>query len=301
MRSMAFCVTVSLMGVAIGVIRADGLSDARHKSLTNNQDWPQWRGPRGDSVSNETGWSVDWPDEGPPVLWSVNLGLADNKDGSSTVSVVNDRVYVMGIGEMHCLDAESGESIWSVPFTASHSTPAVDGNRIYIYGTEGTLMCLDASTGELAWTKDLHQGQNRFARKVGAYGYAASPVVMGDVVLVTARIEGGALVALDKQSGETRWQAHHLGHSGYALWSTPVVTEIEGAACIVWLPGPSIVGLNPGNGQTIWKYEIPEENGKVGCAGGVAGHHRQPRDRTISPAPCSGVHVLPGGGRRPSG
>lgn len=257
----AFVLTVFYPAVS----RAD---ESQRASSANQQElgWFQWRGPNGSAVSSETGWSVDWPAEGPRIRWSVDLGVADNKDGSSTVSVVNRRVYVMGIGHMYCLDAESGKEIWKIPFTASHSTPAVKGNRAFIYGAQGRLMCLDAGTGETIWSKEMHEGQSRLARKVGAYGYAASPVLMGDVVLVTARLEGGALIAVEQKSGDVKWKAHHLGHSGYALWSSPVVASIEGRPCIVWLPGPSIVGLNPENGETIWKHNIPEENGKVGCA-----------------------------------
>lgn len=257
-------VFVLVVGMASALDARDSADTA-----TNSQvdiDWFQWRGPDGNGVSTESGWSVDLPDEGPTILWKMDLGVSDNKNGSSTVSVSKDRAYVVGIGHMYCLEAVSGQVIWKIPFSASHSTPAVEGDRVYLYGTQGRFSCLNAMNGEVIWTKDLHEGQNRFARKVGAYGYAASPVLMGDVVLITARLNDGALIALDKKTGEVKWKTHHRGHHGYALWSSPVVATLEGKPCIVWLPGPSIVGLNPDNGETIWEYEIPQENNKVGCA-----------------------------------
>ena len=264
-RSTLTALTMLVVAATAQAEAADTIVPSR-KTVSSNADWFQWRGPRGDGVSLETGWSTNWPDEGPEILWRVDLGVADNRDGSSTVSVVGGRVCVMGIGHMHCLDAESGKEIWKIPFTASHSTPAVENGRVYIYGTQGRFSCLNAETGEAVWSKDLHQGQSRFARRAGAYGYAASPVLMGDVVLISARLDGGALVALDKQTGEVKWKAFHAGHKGYAFWSTPVVTSIEQKPCIVWLTGPSVVGLKSDNGETLWKYDIPVENEKVGCA-----------------------------------
>ncbi|MDP7020278.1 MAG: PQQ-like beta-propeller repeat protein [Pirellulaceae bacterium] len=227
-------------------------------------DWFQWRGPKGDGVSTETNWSAHWPADGPKILWQVELGVSDNNDGDSTASVVEGRVYVLGAGHMYCLDAESGKEVWKIPFGKSHSTPAVENGRVYIYGTHGHFMCLDAVSGETVWSKEMHE--DKFSRRPGAYGYAASPTLMDDVVLISARLDGGALIALDKKSGDVKWKASHRGHRGYAFWSSPVVATIEEKKCIVWLTGPSIVGLNPETGETLWKHEIPEENGKVGCA-----------------------------------
>ena len=243
--------------------------------LGHGDDWTGWRGPRGDGVSRETGWSAKWPKTGPKILWKAELGVpANNKDGSSTVAVSGDRVFVMGTGHVFCLNANTGMVIWKNAFTASHSTPAVDSGRVYVYGTQGRLDCLDAKTGKVIWKRDMIRDLG--AARAGGYGYAASPVVTGDLVLVSARIDGGALVAFDKVTGKTRWKAAHACHRKYAFWSSPVPTRIGGEPQIVWLAGPSVVGLNPANGKTLWKYGIPPENNKIGCAAAtpvVSGTH----------------------------
>ena len=257
------------MVLTVGIAWVLALGSSRtfcDENSPRDNDWFQWRGPKGDGVSNESDWSVDWPKGGPRILWKKDLGVANNNDGSSTMSVVGGRVYVMGIGHAYCLEAESGREVWKIPFEASHSTPAVADNRVYLYSTKGKFFCLKAETGKVLWSRDMHQGKGRLGRKVGAYGYAASPVLMDDVVLITARLDGGALIALDKENGNIKWTAHHLGNPNYAFWSSPVVSTIQDKPCIVWLPGPSIVGLDPRNGQTIWKYDIPPEKGKIGCA-----------------------------------
>ena len=301
-------------------------------ATTARADWPQFRGPAGDGVSTETGWTTDWPAEGPEILWRKEIANPpDNNDGSSTVAASGGKVFAMGTGFAFGFDAESGEELWKIPFPATHSTPAVAGGKVYLYGTEGHLRCVDAATGKTLWSKEMHgrdttaqrksrddsdkiekpggtKAKNETAgerrkgpakgkskgprrgkgkmretpnrpnsnpgssvrgrgpRKSGAYGYACSPVILGDSVLVSARLEGGALISLDRHSGEIRWRAFHLGNPNYALWSTPVLTTIEEKPCLVWLPGPSVVGLDPETGDTLWKYDIPEENGKIGCA-----------------------------------
>lgn len=225
----------------------------------------QWRGPNVDGVSLESNWSTNWPAEGPEILWRVEVGVpANNNDGSSAISVAGNRAFVVGSRLVYCLNVEDGKTLWKIPFPASHSTPAVQQGRVYVYGTAGRFVCLDAENGETLWSKDMEKDLG--ASRAGQYGYAASPILVGDLVLISARIDGGALVAFDRRTGELVWKARHKGHKGYALWSSPVPASIEGQPCIVWLPGPSVVGLNPKDGRTLWKYQIPEENGKVGCA-----------------------------------
>jgi len=198
-------------------------------------------------------------------LWTVDLGTAaTDRDGASTVAIALGRVYMMGAGHVYCLEASSGKTIWKSPFPPSHATPTVDRDRVYVYGSDGRLDCLNAETGKTVWSKDMQRDLG--AGKAGQYGYAASPLVLGDLLLVSARVDGGALIAFDKRTGEIKWKARHAGHHQYAFWSSPVVASIEGVRQIIWLAGPSIVGLNPTDGTTLWKYEIPPENEKPGCA-----------------------------------
>ncbi len=194
-------------------------------------------------------------------------GRRTTTTGSSTVAVVGNGVFVVGTDCVRRLDVETGQEVWKTPFVASHSTPAVKDGRVYAYGTQGRLLCLNAETGEVVWEREMHEGgsRKRGPKKSGAYGYAASPVIVGELLVVSARLDGGALVALDAKTGEDRWKAHHKSHANYAMWSTPVLATIENRPTIVWVPGPSLVGLDPKDGATIWKYEIPEENGKAGC------------------------------------
>ena len=227
--------------------------------------WFQWRGPDVDGTTDEAGWSSDWPADGPEILWSFDSGdPADNRNGSSSISVVGNRVYALGTDTLFCLTADAGELVWSVPVAASHSTPALNEGRVYVYDTQGLLNCLDAVTGEELWAIDVRRDLG--AERPGAYGYASSPIVVNDLVLVSARIDGGALIAVDQRTGDIVWQSVQPSHHGYALWSSPVPTTIDERQCIVWLSGPRISGLDPETGEAIWHYDIPPVNNKIGCA-----------------------------------
>ena len=115
-------------------------------------DWPQWRGPSRDGVSKETGLLKEWPSGGPQLIWQVKeLG-----DGYSTPSVVGERLYVMSStgtdNEMvKCLNTANGKEIWSARigkvgpntqgnnYPGPRSTPTVDGDRLYVLGSDGDL------------------------------------------------------------------------------------------------------------------------------------------------------------------
>jgi outer membrane protein assembly factor BamB len=73
--------------LAVLVLASLGL----HSTWALAADWPQWRGPRRDGISNEQGLLKQWPPAGPKLIWQVK----EIGDGYSTPAVVGDRLYVM--------------------------------------------------------------------------------------------------------------------------------------------------------------------------------------------------------------
>ena len=180
-------------------------------------DWPQWRGPNGDGISSETGWTTDWPEDGPPKLWESDLGK-----GYSTVAVVGGRIYTTGGKTLYCLEVETGEVVWTDECGPSQSTPTVNADKVYSLNKKGVLTCHDAGSGKLVWRMDP---QKEFgAKRPGQYGFGASPVVVDEMVIVPVRLNGGALFAFDKKTGKVMWKAFHRGNRSYGFWSTPVLT-----------------------------------------------------------------------------
>src|SRR4028118_409447 len=120
-------------------------------------DWPQWRGPKRDGISQERGLLKQWPAGGPKLLWQVN----DIGDGFSTPVVVGSRIYLMSNRGMEnefvaALSTKDGKVLWTTrvgnvgnpnhdpAHAKAKSTPTVDGNFIYALGPDGGLVGLEA-------------------------------------------------------------------------------------------------------------------------------------------------------------
>jgi hypothetical protein len=256
-------------------------------------DWPQFRGPGGLGVAaKETGLPIEWDDQ-TNLAWKVELP----GPGSSSPIVVGDRVlvtcysgYGTGAGgdpsalrrHLHCFDrggkllwkkdvaAAGKEAPYSGPYITKHgyasSTPASDGKSVYVYfGT----------TGVIAY--DLN-GKERWHQSVGSstdgWGSGSSPVIYKDLVIVNAGIEGGALIALARDTGKPVWVAKGLGRT----WSTPAIVEVAGRQeLVVYLPS-EVCGYDPDKGTKRWScpgtedfYVVPEvvaDRGIVYAIGG---------------------------------
>src|SRR5215468_9438867 len=100
-------------------------------------DWPQWRGPRRDGISTETGLLKQWPASGPPLVWKAK-GLGA---GYSSVAVVGEYIYTIGDGSdasfVHALNRQDGKPQWAAKlgkggeiegYAGPRSTPSVDGD-----------------------------------------------------------------------------------------------------------------------------------------------------------------------------
>jgi outer membrane protein assembly factor BamB len=238
-------------------------------------DWPGWRGRSRDGKSSETGLLKEWPEQGPPLLWTAE-GMGR---GFSSVSVSaaasNALVYTMGdFGEEQqvvAVDVDDGRVVWRASigsswadaalFPGSRSTPTIDGERLYAFGTEGTLVCLRADTGETIWRRDVatdFDGTVAMARAGVNWRFAESPLVDGDRVVVTPGASTAAIVALDKVTGEDIWRAAipSIGDRGSdgAAYSSIVISHGAGVKQYVQLMGRGLVGVRANDGEFLWGY-----------------------------------------------
>jgi hypothetical protein len=229
-------------------------------------EWPQWRGPRRDGVSAETGWLKDWPPQGPKVLWQVEGG-----DGYSALAVAGGRVYTLVREKPEreqeavlCLDAESGAEKWRYAYPCSYrhrwgngprSTPAVDGPYVYTVGATGIFHCLEAATGRVVWSHDLLK---EFEAPNLQWGTAFSPLVEGDLVFtMSGGPDGNSLAAFDKRSGGLKWKALD-DPAGY---SSPIAVTAAGVRQVVFFTGKNLVGVSPQDGKLYWSYPWETKDG----------------------------------------
>lgn len=221
-------------------------------------EWPQWRGPNRDGHSADMGLLQEWPSGGPRLLWKTN-GIGR---GYSSVAVAGGKIFTLGDGPesgfVHALDL-TGKGIWTAKlgrigggggYPGPRCTPAVDGGMVYALGQHGDLVCVDANTGKEIWRKNL---QKDFAGKVGGWGYSESPLVDGERLLCTPGGTNGAMVALNKKTGETMWRAKE--YKDRAEYSSIIVKEIGGARQYIQLTGASVAGIRADDGKLLWRAE----------------------------------------------
>lgn len=229
-------------------------------------EWPQWRGPRRDGVSTETGLLKEWPKEGPPLLWNsvkVNDGQGLGA-GMSSVVVAGGKLFTMGDlqGQTHvfCLNAETGKILWKSkigPGTGGSGpagprcSPTVDGDRLYALTRHGVLACLSTGDGEIKWKVDYMKDLG--GRMMSGWGYSESPLVDGDLVIGTPGSDTAALAAFNKHTGAVVWKTalKKCGGSGY---SSIVVAEVGGIRQYITLLGRGLVSVHAKDGQLLWDY-----------------------------------------------
>jgi len=219
-------------------------------------DWPQWRGPKMDGISEETGWLSTWPDKGPKTLWKANVGV-----GYSTVSISNGRLYTMGntadVDAVSCLDAATGAAIWKHTYpcpakdpnryNGTRSTPTVDGKHVYTISRVGHVFCLETAGGKVVWSKDFKAD---FGGKAPTWGYASSALIEGDLLIVEPGGKGASAAALDKTTGKVVWQAG----DDPASYASPMPFDLNGERCVAFFNVFGLVGRRLKDGQELWRH-----------------------------------------------
>lgn len=138
-------------------------------------------------------------------------------------------------------------------------TPTVDGDRLYVEGGHGDVSCLEAATGKTVWHVNL---RTSFGGGLPGWGYSESPLIAGDLVIVTPGGAKGTLVALNKLTGELVWQS--AGIKEGAHYSSPVLADIAGTRQIVQFSSGSVFGVSLQDGKYLWQYKAPA-NGTANC------------------------------------
>lgn len=252
-------------------------------------DWPQFRGPQGSGVDDSAALPTTWNVEsGSNVLWKTAVpGLAH-----AAPIVQGDRVYLattVGAGDadlklglygdigaaddqgvrqwrLLSLEAASGRIVWDklghegVPRVKRHtkashcnSTPATDGQRIVaIFGSEG-LFCFDLQ-GELLWKKDLGpMDSGFFAVPSAQWGFASSPVLHDDKVVVLCDVQTNSFIAVfDASDGRELWRTER---KDAPTWGTPTIASVAGRAQILVNGWHHSGAYDFATGKEIWRHD----------------------------------------------
>lgn len=222
-------------------------------------DWPRWRGPNADGRWNPAGLPEDFEKKEPQELWRQAIGA-----GFGGVTTDQGRVYVMDrlktpkeVERVLCFDAESGTPLWKQEWDAAYggmeygtgprASVNIRDGRAYALGATGVAVCLDAVNGNVIWKLDAVEA---FGARIPQWGFAASPVLDGDRVLLHVGAENGSVIALDKTTGKELWR----GGPDKAGYCTPeIITHDGNRQLIAWGP-EHVQSLNPDSGAVNWLY-----------------------------------------------
>lgn len=132
------------------------------------------------------------------------------------------------------------------------AAPVLAGDFVYSLGANGDLACLDAKTGKTKWHKNLVRD---FAGALPVWGYAESPLVTEDLVVVTPGGKKGALLALDKLTGETKWRSEKMLDDAH--YSSAVLADVGDNRQVIQVVDGSVVGVSLQTGELLWRYSRP--------------------------------------------
>ncbi len=241
-------------------------------------DWPSWRGPHQNGVSDETGLISNWSLDGENLLWKAKFV------SRSTPIVMNGRVYVNGrTGEgvnkqrhIACFDAETGKLIWehklnvfhtSVPFTRvewGNLAGDPETGNVYLFGVDGWFVCFDKD-GKILWQVSFEEEFNRFS---GYGGRTGTAVVDEDLVIVNYinnswgdhKDQRHRLAAYDKRTGEQVWVSALSGPPKNTNYSVPTIAVINGVRMVI-VGGcdGALYALKARTGEEIWKFSFSKE------------------------------------------
>lgn len=232
---------------------------------THGEDWPQWRGPRGDGTWKETNIIERFPADGPKITWRVSVG-----PGFSSPIIAKGRVYLTDAElvrpkaneRVYCFDAVTGKALWKHRYPVEYedwafdarspggprSTPILHDGRLYTLGATGILHCFNSMRGEVLW-------QKRLKVEYGATNASFTPslLIEGNLLIVIVGAEPGpCVVAFDLITGREMWRA--LDEP--SVYSSPIVIRTGGKNQLIVVTLRSVTALDPVNGQTFWRVPL---------------------------------------------
>jgi outer membrane protein assembly factor BamB len=255
-------------------------------SMLQAENWPGWRGPRGDGTSRETKLPTSWNGKtGENIHWKVEIPGG----GHSSPVVWEDRIFLATClpeseeRMLLCLDRKTGETLWRKMVVKSKletkhnlnshasSTPATDGKIVVV-----AFLKIDGHTvpapnvgaprpitpGDVIVAAYDLEGKPKWEANLGpfisAHGFCSNPVLFEDLVIVNGDHDGESyLFALDRETGNIRWKDKR--DHGIRSYATPIIRNLDGRLQMVLSGSESVISYDPRTGKRHWTMDGPTE------------------------------------------
>jgi outer membrane protein assembly factor BamB len=228
-------------------------------ATAQTKEWPSWQGAERTNVSWQVGLLREWPEQGPKLLWTYR----DAGNGYSGPAIVDGTYFTLGTaGEeeiLIALDAKTGAKRWTTALSpilsngwgnGPRSTPTVHGDTVYVLTGVGELVCCAVDSGQQIWSISL---TTDLAGSKPNWGYCESVLIDGDKLICTPGGQDGTMAAIDRSSGHILWRSKDVTEG--AQYSSVIIAEPHGKKQYVQLLKKSLIGVNPDNGDLLWRSD----------------------------------------------
>ena len=235
-------------------------------AAANAQNWPQWRGPNLNGLSNEKNLPSRWTTD-ENIVWK----LAMPSWSGSTPIIWRDLIF-LNVAEgdnlsLWCVNRKKGDIVWKQPLGAgnvkmrkqnmSSPSPVTDGRNVYVMTGTGILKSFDFKGTEL-WTRDIQKDYGKFGLN---WGYASSPLLLDDSLYVQVlhgmkTDDPSYVMRIDKKSGKTLWKVERATaaiRESPDSYTTPGLLRYGKNVEIVITGGDCVTGHDPATGKELWR------------------------------------------------
>lgn len=219
--------------------------------------WPQFRGANRTSVAPpEEKLYRSWPETGPEVLWTVDVG-----EGHAGVAIRNGCVFIIDYDRakkedvIRCLSLADGKEIWRYTYYVSvkrnhgmsRTVPALTDDYVVTLGPKGHVHCLKANSGELVWKMDLVKD---YGSTIPPWYAGQCPLIEGDRVIL-APGANPLMMAVELASGEIVWKTPNP--DGWQMTHSSIVPmDYRGQRQYVYCASRGVVGVRASDGMLLW-------------------------------------------------
>lgn len=227
----------------------------------SSADWPWWRGPQRNGIAT--------PGKPVPLQWTETKNIVWKTPlpgrGHGSPIVTGNQVLLQTaetapqVQSVVCLDRSTGKLLWQTPVheggveikqneksTCANSTPACDGERIFVnfLNAGGIYTTALDRAGKPIW-------QVKVTDYVLHQGFSSSPALYRSLVIVSADNKGtGALAALNRDTGETVWKRDRPALPNY---TSPIILKVHGRDQLLFVGCDLVTSLDPLTGETLWE------------------------------------------------